>query len=62
MADTMIFAQNRRISWPNDILYKFWKIFMQKYALLISFAEYYGFPGTEIFFSENLIFALSNEV
>ena len=36
---------------------------MQKYALLISFAKYYGFPETEIFFfSENLIFALSNEV
>ena len=28
-------------------------IFLQKYALLISFAEYYGFPE---------IFALSNEV
>ena len=29
---------------------------------LIFFAEYYGFPETEIFFSESLIFALSNEV
>ena len=35
---------------------------MQKYALLISFAEYYGLPETEIFFPKNLIFALSNEV
>ena len=35
---------------------------MQKYALLILFAEYYGFPVTEIFFSESLIFALFNEV
>ena len=35
---------------------------MQKYALLIVFAEYYGFPETEIFFPESLMFALSNEV
>ena len=40
----------------------FEKFFKQKYALLISFAEYYGFPETEIFFSENLLFALYNEV
>ena len=40
----------------------FEKFFMQKYALLIFFAEYYGLPETEIFFSDNLIFALSNEV
>ena len=26
------------------------------------FVEYYGFPESEIFFSESLIFALSNEV
>ena len=38
------------------------EFFLQKYALLISFEEYYGFPETKIFFSENLIFALSNEV
>ena len=37
--------------------------FLQKYALLIFLAEYYGFPETEIFFfSESLIFALFNEV
>ena len=36
---------------------------MQKYALFILFfAEYYGFPETEILFSERLIFALSSEV
>ena len=40
----------------------FENFFMQKYALLIFFAEYYGLPETEIFFSDNLIFALSNEV
>ena len=28
----------------------FEKCLMQKYALLIFFAEYYGFPETEIFF------------
>ena len=40
----------------------FEKFLKQKYALLISFAEYYGFLETKIFFSENLIFALYNEV
>ena len=40
----------------------FEKFFMQEYASLIFLAEYYGFPETAIFFSKNLIFALSNEV
>ena len=49
---------------PDQMKYfiNFEKFFKQKYALLISFAEYYGFPETEIFFSENLLFALYNEV
>ena len=41
------------------------KNFKDDYAeicLVYFFAEYYGFPETEIFFSESLIFALSNEV
>ena len=39
----------------------FEKFFTQKYALLIFFAEYYGFLRSKYFFSENLISALSNE-
>ena len=56
MADTIfsvIFAQNRPISLPNHILYQFWKTFMQKYVLLISFAKYYGWDQNIFFWKHN---------
>ena len=43
-------TQNRQISWPNDILYKFWNIFMQKYALLIFFGGILWVSWDGIFF------------
>ena len=38
------------------------KIFLQKYALLIFWRNIMGFLRPKYFYSENLIFALSNEV
>ena len=49
-------TQNRQISWPNDILYKFWNIFMQKYALLIFFGGILWVSWDGIFFFWKLNF------
>ena len=48
---------------PGKItLLKKFKDYYAEICLVYFFAEYYGFAETETFFSESLIFALSNEV